>query len=101
MSTVIFDLYLEEPVKMARQGSQTVTETLTYLSGSSIRGAIIGKYMENNHLDKMSLSEKDEERNLLLKNTKYYNAYPVENGEMLIPTPMVFYADKHALRRNR
>ena len=40
---VKFFIYLEEPLKMGKQGNQDNAESLSYIAGSTLRGAVIGK----------------------------------------------------------
>ena len=43
---VRYKLLLEEPVKMGKQGDQSNTETLTYIVGSSVRGAFLSLHTD-------------------------------------------------------
>lgn len=86
---VKYTLYLEEPLKLGRQGSQGNSISLDYIPGSSLRGAVIGAYLQENQEDELGE---------LLRNVNFYDAYVMGNGQMLIPVPQVYYVDKHRLR---
>lgn len=78
-----------EPLRIANDaGSQSgQTVTLRYILGTTIRGFIINS----------AAREKDfEEKKKVLFSDKvrYLNAYMMENGEELIPSPKGFYEDK-------
>lgn len=85
-----YEIHPEEPVKMGRQGNQTNTESLNYIAGSAIRGAVIGRWMS----EKCKAAPDD----VLLKKTYFYDAYLKEKDRSMIPMPAVYHADKHAVR---
>ena len=97
---VKYQIYLEEPLKMGKQGNQDNEESLSYIAGSTLRGAVIGKaintWFENYIGD---LSEEPLYSDILFKKTKFYDAYLAHEGKSLIPVPGVYYADKHDVRR--
>lgn len=97
---VKYQIYLEEPLKMGKQGNQDNEESLSYIAGSTLRGAVIGKaintWFENYVGD---LSEDPLYSDILFKKTKFYDAYLAHEGKSLIPVPGVYYADKHDVRR--
>ncbi len=84
-----YTLNLEEPVKMGTQGNMTNTSALTYLAGSSLRGAFINRYIK----DYPIYDKKD-----IFKDTYFYDAYLNVNGKKLIPVPLIFYADKQDMK---
>ncbi len=96
---VRYILHLEEPVKMGRQGNQSSTESLTYIAGSTLRGAFISRFISAYLSDvQTDLSSSDDTRKLLFTDTYFTDAYPCINGKGLLPMPSVYYADKHKLR---
>ncbi len=97
---VRYEIKLEEPVKMGKQGSQSNTQSLSYLTGSSLRGAILGKFISVWCKGfQGDLSREPEYRDTLFKNTYFFDAYPKFEKTSMIPVPELFYADKHELRR--
>lgn len=81
-----------EPLRIANDaGSQSgQTVTLRYIPGTTIRGFIINA---------MAREENFEEKKKIVFSDKvrYLNAYMVENGEELIPSPKGFYEDKKVI----
>lgn len=97
---VKFFIYLEEPLKMGKQGNQDNAESLSYIAGSTLRGAIIGKAVNTWSENYMGdLSKEPLYADILFKKTKFYDAYLAHEGRPLIPVPGVYYADKHDVRR--
>lgn len=93
---------LEEPVKLGTLGNQNSSGCLSYIAGSSLRGALIGKYIRTycGHIHE-HISKNPELSSVLLKDTCFYNAYIAAGDKAQMPVPMVYYADKHAIRRSR
>lgn len=91
MKYLKYYLSLDEPVKMGTQGNQANSNALSYIAGSSIRGAVM------NELSKVVNSEilKDH-----IRNTRFYDAYIVSGDKCLFPVPFVYYAGKHDIRNN-
>lgn len=83
-------LRCEEPCKMGTQGNQNNTRALSYIAGSSIRGAMISQYL--NHYD---LEDKQD----LFKGTYFYDAYYCDGDRKLVPVPAIYYASKHDVRK--
>ena len=78
---VRYILHLEEPVKMGRQGNQSSTESLTYIAGSTLRGAFISRFISAYLSDvQTDLSSNDDTRKLLFTDTYFTDAYPCING---------------------
>ena len=99
---VTFKIYAQEPVKMGGHGNQSNTTALDYIAGSSIRGAVIDKYIkkilggDGERIDKdRELSDK------LLKDTYFFDAYLCLDENPLMPTPGIFFADKHKIREQK
>lgn len=94
-----YELQLDEPLRMGRQGSQSNTESLNYITGSSVRGAVIGKCIQewcpDYHGD---ISKNAEYAGILFHNTRFFDAYIACDGRPSIPVPAVYYADKHKIR---
>ncbi|MBE5924764.1 MAG: hypothetical protein E7271_09950 [Lachnospiraceae bacterium] len=91
MKYLRYYLSLDEPVKMGMQGNQANSNALSYIAGSSIRGAVI------NELSKVVSNDVLKDH---IKNTRFYDAYIVAEDKCLIPVPFIFYAGKHDIRNN-
>lgn len=88
---------------MAAPGSQQGQEmSRNYILGSSLRGAIIGRFLKN-HQD-VILDESPVFRDEFLTGTRFFNAYLTLNDEKAIeritfPAPNCFFANKEDVRR--
>ena len=81
---VLVKISLKEPVKT----------DLSYIQGSSIRGAYIRKYLIKNNINEdIALSEVYRDK-LLSKKLIFSNAYPYVDNKCSIPTPLCFYTIK-------
>ncbi|WP_029452509.1 hypothetical protein [Clostridium algidicarnis] len=95
---ITYSINTIEDVKMGSEGSQKDTEyALSYLAGSTLRGAYIGKYIRENKISE-DISINTELRNKLLKNMKFLNAYPEISGKRALPFPCCFYANKDDIK---
>lgn len=95
---VRYKLLLEEPVKMGKQGDQSNTETLTYIVGSSVRGAFLSLYTDQYYPGVKGLDKDPEIREELFTQTRFSDAWISMEGKPLFPFPAVYYANKHELR---
>ena len=95
---VRYKLILEEPVKMGKQGDQSNTETLTYIVGSSLRGAFLSLYINKYYPGVKGLDKDSEIRRELFTETRFSDAWICMEGKPLFPFPAVYYADKHKVR---
>ena len=95
---VRYKLLLEEPVKMGKQGDQSNTETLTYIVGSSLRGAFLSLYINKYYHGVSNLDHDSSARRELFTETRFSDAWITLEGKYLFPFPAVYYADKHKLR---
>ncbi|MFD3157035.1 RAMP superfamily CRISPR-associated protein [Haloimpatiens sp. FM7330] len=91
---LLYEVDLKQPVKIGDSQSQyDYEQTKSYISGSIVRGAIIGKY-----LNKPQDTKKEDDFNHLLKKVYFYDAYPVyeeENNKYYsFPTPNIFRITK-------
>ena len=97
MKYITFTIKTLENVKMGGQGSAYDTEyALSYITGSTIRGAFISKYLKENKIKDLSNDLRNREL-LLGGEMKFLNAYPSIDGERTIPFPNCFYAEKDQL----
>ena len=95
---VRYKLLLEEPVKMGKQGDQSNTETLTYIVGSSVRGAFLSLYINQYYPGVQGLDKGPESRSELFTETRFSDAWVSIEGKPLFPFPAIYYANKHKLR---
>ena len=94
---VRYILKLDQPLKMGAQGNQNNTEALTYIAGSTIRGAFIRAAIQK-YYNGSSESLDDSAVSFLFKDSEFSDAYLCMNQQHLIPVPAVYYADKHSVR---
>lgn len=87
---IFYELELKEPVKIGdSQSKYDYEESKLYITGSSVRGAVINKY-----------SKYDKEENLIriLKKAYFYDAYPIyvkdDEKYFSFPTPNIFRISK-------
>lgn len=72
---------------------------LSYISGSTIRGAYINLYINKNKIkEDISLNE-NYRRKLLSDSIRFFDAYPKIDGNYSIPTPLCFYATKNEIKK--
>lgn len=72
---------------------------LSYISGSTIRGAYIQHYINKNNIkEDISLNQEYREK-LLTNNIRFFDAYPKVDGIYSIPTPLCFYAHKNDIKK--
>lgn len=99
MEYLTFDIQAIEDLKVGSAGSQIDNEySLDYLPGTSIRGAVIKKYIQKHR--GIDISEDEKSRKLLLEGgIKFLNAYKVSNQQATIPFPLCFYTQKDVLKK--
>ena len=87
MHYLVFSIKNKEPIRIADDSfaQKGQTESLRYIPGSSIRGAVISDFMRNGY------SGSKEE---LFTKVEFLNAYPLRGSKWLIPSPKGFYEDK-------
>lgn len=94
-----YQLSLNEPVRMGMAGNQEGTAAMSYIAGSSVRGALIGQYIREYYPERMDDLSKDAAvRKELFTGTRFTDAYLHAEGKDLIPVPNVYYVDKHKKR---
>lgn len=101
MEYLFYKIDTVEPVKMSGQNKAEETQgSLDYITGSSIRGAMIGQY---ERIFKINLSENADIKRKLLKDVFFLNAYPMSTDSLTgkairtLPAPFCFYANKKNL----
>ncbi len=96
---VRYTITLKEPLKMGTHGSQTNTNALSYIAGSTLRGAFIKRYAECYYQNIQQLDEDTKSRSVLFKDTRFFDAYISLDKADTIPVPAVFHMNKHVLRQ--
>lgn len=82
MTRLVYSLELLEPVLVTAPGGDPNTdESLPYLPGSQLRGALVKKYIHQYGKDS------DFTAAFLNGTVRYLNAYPAHDGQPTLPTP--------------
>lgn len=99
MKAIILTLETQQPVLATSfQGDPNSDVSYSYIPGSMIRGAIIGRYMRQHHLSELDLTN-DEVKRLFFdaKSTRYLNAYILsQKNQRTLPIPLSWFKDKDA-----
>lgn len=87
MKTITYDIELLQPVRIAdiTAGKEGETETLSYIPGSTMRGAVLSKLLQK------GLEKK---RVLLSEQVCFLNAYPLCGNTQMFPSIKGFYEGK-------
>lgn len=86
-----------EDVKLAKTASKGSTETsMDYISGSSLRGAYIYRYI--NKYGVSDINEGIHKEKLLRGGIKFLNAYPASGETRCIPFPRCYYSTKEEMK---
>lgn len=94
---ITYDIETLEDVKLAHTNNQIDSEeTLEYISGSSIRGAFIYKYITEYGIK--DINQGIHKEKLLKGGIKFLNAYPEYHEERSIPFPKVYFASKEDIK---
>ena len=104
MRYLFYRIETKEPVKMSGQSkAEEIEGSLDYITGSSVRGAVIGVALRNlSQENKMT----GEIKQRLLKQIYFFNAYPIyevqsdsckEKERRAFPAPYCFYGKKSDL----
>lgn len=89
MKTIEVTYELLEPVLVTAPGGDPNTdESLGYLSGSAIRGALIGRYLNGES------AGEEFSRLFLSGKTRFLNAYPLDVGQSTQPLPTIWRREK-------
>lgn len=99
MKAIAFSLHTQQPLLTTSfQGDPNSDVSYPYVPGSTIRGALIGRYMKLHHLSDLDLTS-DEVRRLFFdgNSTRYLNAYLLSYEEKrTLPIPRSWFKDKDA-----
>lgn len=94
MIGLVYTLRLLEPVLANSLGGDTNSaQSLYYIPGSLIRGAVIGTYLQRQG-SKVPATDTIFRRLFLSGHTCYLHAYPAEDGIRSLPTPLPWKAPK-------
>ncbi|URZ15114.1 RAMP superfamily CRISPR-associated protein [Clostridium felsineum] len=85
---IFYEINLDEPVKIGdSQAKYDYEESKLYITGSSVRGAVISKY-----------NEKDKDFNSIIRQVRFYDVYPIFKDNLKkyfsFPTPNIFRITK-------
>ncbi|MEG3865629.1 RAMP superfamily CRISPR-associated protein [Microcoleus sp. Z1_B2] len=101
MKAITLTLQTQQPILATSfQGDPNSDVSYSYIPGSMIRGAIIGRYMRQHHLSELDLTNKDVKRLFFDANsTRYLNAYLLsyeKQPQRTLPLPLCWFKDKDA-----
>ena len=99
MKVITFSLRTQQPLLATSfEGDPNSDVSYSYIPGSMIRGAVIGRYMKQHGLSELNLA-KDEVKRLFFdgNSTCYLNAYLQSNeGKRTLPIPRSWFKEKNA-----
>lgn len=101
MKAITLTLQTEQPILATSfQGDPNSDVSYSYIPGSMIRGAIIGRYMKQHHLSELDLTNEEVKRLFFDANsTRYLNAYLLsyeKQPQRTLPLPLCWFKDKDA-----
>lgn len=97
MKGISFSIYAIEPILATSfQGDPNSDVSYSYIPGSMIRGAVIGRYLRHHKLSELDINDVTI-RKLFFDETKtlYLNAYLLsKEGKCTLPVPLSWFKDK-------
>ncbi|RUS98581.1 CRISPR-associated RAMP protein Csx10 [Dulcicalothrix desertica PCC 7102] len=99
MKAITFSLHTQQPLLATSfQGDPNSDVSYSYIPGSMLRGAIIGRYMKQNRLAELDLASEEVKRLFFDANsTCYLNAYLQSfDGKRTLPIPRSWFKEKDA-----
>jgi CRISPR-associated protein Csx10 len=99
MKAIIFSLHTRQPLLATSfQGDPNSDVSYSYIPGSMVRGAIIGRYMKHNRLSELDLASEEVRRLFFDANsTCFLNAYlESHDGKRTLPVPRSWFKEKDA-----
>ena len=99
MKAITLTLEAQQPILATSfQGDPNSDVSYSYIPGSMIRGAIIGRYMRQHHLSELDLTNEEVKRLFFDANsTRYLNAYFLsQEKQRTLPLPLSWFKDKDA-----
>lgn len=99
MKFISYQIKLLQPVLVTDlEGEPNSSVSLNYLPGSVLRGAVINKFIRarKRHVGQSEIDAADDEMQRLFFNgaTRYLNAYPVDDSQRTLPTPLSWHSKK-------
>lgn len=97
MKAITLTLQTQQPILATSfQGDPNSDVSYSYIPGSMIRGAIIGRYMRQHHLSELDLTNEKVKRLFFDANsTRYLNAYLLsQEKKRTLPLPLCWFKDK-------
>jgi CRISPR-associated protein Csx10 len=97
MKAITFSLYTKQPLLATSfQGDPNSDVSYSYIPGSMIRGAMIGRYMKHHHLSEIDLESEEVQRLFFdSKKVKYLNAYLLsQKKKRTLPVVRSWFRDK-------
>jgi CRISPR-associated protein Csx10 len=99
MKAIILTLETQQPLLATSfQGDPNSDVSYSYVPGSTIRGAVIRRYMQQNELATLKLTDETVQRFFFDANsTRYLNAYLLsQENKRTLPLPLSWFKDKEA-----
>lgn len=94
---ISYDIENIENIKISKTMNQLETEeTLSYIPGTSLRGAYITEYIRKNNIS--NINSQGHREKLLAGGIQFMNAYPTYRDARSRPLVKCFFADKKDLR---
>lgn len=94
---ITYKLRAMENLKLAKTNMQIDShDSMDYISGSSVRGAFIYKYIRANNV--ADINKGDHREKLLAGGIKFLNAYPLYEDSRSIPLPKAYFAPKEKIK---
>lgn len=97
MKAVVFSLHAQQPLLATSfQGDPNSDVSFSYIPGSMIRGALIGRYMRQEGLNDLDLDDaKVQQLFFDSDQTRYLNAYLEDSaGQRTLLTPKSWFREK-------
>lgn len=96
MRAVVVDLRTVQPLlATSLQGDPNSSVSFSYIPGSLLRGALIGRYLHGRPEESPDILDDAESRSLFFDGaTRYLHAYPRYDGRRALPTPLSWFRDK-------
>ncbi|MBK1620152.1 hypothetical protein CKO42_17230 [Lamprobacter modestohalophilus] len=101
MKVVTYRVRLRQPLLVAgRTGDPNTVRSLDYLPGSTLRGALIGRYAQSQgQARRCDATDADFRRLFFTGAARFLNAYPEQDGKRSLPTPLSWRRPKDDANR--
>ena len=96
MRVIVYRITLLAPTLVtAIQGDPNEGVAFDYIPGSTLRGAIIKKYLRSNNQTELDAADPQVRRLFFDGTTRYLNGYPLDRlGQRSLPTPLSWQHEK-------